>query len=87
MARSPAATYSTREVITPGNSGTGSGTAGTWDPIAGPAVTLNTWVHLVGTFDGTVKRFYVNGTLAGTGTLSTFNPNTSRPLRIGAGHE
>ncbi|HEX2748793.1 MAG TPA: LamG domain-containing protein, partial [Verrucomicrobiales bacterium] len=64
---------------------TGSGAGGVWDPITGPAVTLNTWVHLAGTYDGTVKKFYVNGTLAGTGTLATFNPNTVRGLRIGAG--
>jgi hypothetical protein len=64
---------------------TGSGGTGVWDPIVGPAVTLNQWAHLVGTFDGTTKRFYVNGTQVGVGALSTFNPNTIRPLRIGAG--
>lgn len=64
---------------------TGSGGSGAWDPITGPAVTLNTWVHLAGTFDGTTKRFYVNGTQVGTGALSTFNTNNLRGLRIGAG--
>lgn len=64
---------------------TGSGGSGVWDPINGPAVTLNAWVHLAGTYDGTTKRFYVNGTQVGTGTLSTFNPNLARGLRIGAG--
>ena len=64
---------------------TGSGGSGAWDPINGPAVTLNTWVHLAGTFDGTTKRFYVNGTQVGTGASSTFNPNVARGLRIGAG--
>jgi hypothetical protein len=63
----------------------GSGASGTWDPITGPAVVLNQWTHLAATYDGTVKRFYVNGTLVGTGTLATFNPNGLRPLRIGAG--
>lgn len=65
---------------------TGSGGTGVWDPITGPAVVLSEWVHLAGTYDGTVKRFYVNGTpAAATGALSTFNPNTVRGLRIGAG--
>ena len=64
---------------------TGSGASGAWDPITGPAVTLNQWVHLAGTYDGTVKRFYVNGTQVGTGTSPVFNPNTVRGLRIGAG--
>ncbi len=64
---------------------TGSGGSGVWDPINGPAVTLNAWVHLAGTFDGTTKRFYVNGAQVGTGTSSTFNPNVARGLRIGAG--
>lgn len=64
---------------------TGSGGSGAWDPIAGPAVTLNAWVHLVGTFDGTTKRFFVNGAQVGTGASSTFNPNVARGLRIGAG--
>ncbi|HWB04756.1 MAG TPA: lamin tail domain-containing protein [Verrucomicrobiales bacterium] len=64
---------------------TGSGGSGAWDPITGPAVTLNTWVHLVGTYDGAVKRFFVNGTQAGTGASATFNINTARGMRIGAG--
>lgn len=64
---------------------TGSGGTGVWDPIAGPAVVLGQWVHLVGTYDGVTKRFFVNGSQVGTGVLSTFNPNTARGLRIGAG--
>ncbi len=64
---------------------TGSGGSGAWDPITGPAVVNNQWTHVVGTYDGSVKRFYVNGTQVGTGTSATFNPNTLRPLRIGAG--
>ena len=64
---------------------TGSGTTGAWDPVIGPAVVLNEWVHLMGTFDGTVKRFFVNGVLSGTGTSSVFNPNKIQGMRIGAG--
>ena len=64
---------------------TGSGGTGVWDPINGPAVVLNQWVHLVGTYDGAVKRFYVNGAQVGTGATSAFNVNLTRGLRIGGG--
>ena len=30
--------------------------------LSGPALALNSWTHLVGTFDGTTLRLYVNGT-------------------------
>jgi hypothetical protein len=61
---------------------TASGTG--WKNIIGPAVILNTWNHLVLTYDGTKASLYVNGTLVGTNT-TPYAPNTSRPLRIGAG--
>jgi hypothetical protein len=64
---------------------TGSGGSGAWDPVAGPPVVLNQWVHLAGTYDGAVKRFYVNGVQVGTGATSAFNVNTARGLRIGGG--
>jgi hypothetical protein len=63
---------------------TGNGDAGGWNTIGGPAVQLNTWTHLVGTFDGTNKLFYVNGKLVASST-PTFAPNTENPLRFGAG--
>jgi hypothetical protein len=63
--------------------GTG-GAAGTWSVITGPAVVDAQWVHLVGTYDGTNKSFYVNGVLAGVAQVS-FAPNNEKPLRIGAG--
>jgi PKD repeat protein/glucose/arabinose dehydrogenase len=59
--------------------------ASSWTRVFGPAVQLNTWTHLVGTFDGTTARFYVNGTLVSSTTSSTFVANPSRPLRIAAG--
>ncbi len=64
---------------------TGSGGSGAWDPITGPPVVLNQWVHLAATYDGAVKRFYVNGNQVGTGATSAFNINNARGLRIGAG--
>jgi PKD repeat protein len=58
--------------------------SGSWTVIGGPAVALNQWTHLVGTYDGTTARLYVNGALVSSvATAHTVNP--SRPLRIAAG--
>ena len=59
-----------------------------WDALGGriPAtVTDGQWVHLVGTYDGRVKNFYVDGVLVGAGIVTNFVPNMARPLRIGGG--
>ena len=61
---------------------TGNGT--TWVTLNGPPVVENQWTHLVATFDGTDKRFYVNGVLVATGA-ATLVPNPVRPFRIGGG--
>ncbi len=62
-----------------------TGTGGdSWDTISGPPVVPGQWTHLVGTFDGTNKSFYVNGQVVGV-AQPTLLPNTSKPLRIGAG--
>jgi len=53
--------------------------------ISGGAVTLNAWTHLVGTFSGTTAQLYVNGVLAGTGTVTSYQPQTTKPLVIGQG--
>lgn len=53
--------------------------------LIGPSVTLNTWSHLVGTFDGTNARFYVNGTLQSTQAITSYLANTSAALTIGQG--
>ena len=47
-------------------------------PVDGPALGLNTWSHLVGTFDGSVLRLYVNGALAATSAAAG-------PLNSGSG--
>ena len=50
----------------------------------GPPVTLGQWTHLVGTYDGTTMRLYVNGALIGA-TPSGYVQNTQRPLWIATG--
>jgi hypothetical protein len=47
-------------------------------------LTLNSWAHLVETYDGTTLRFYVNGLLTGSATGS-YAVNPSVPLGIGGG--
>ncbi|MEQ9482512.1 LamG domain-containing protein [Coleofasciculus sp. F4-SAH-05] len=56
-----------------------------WQTLTGSDVQLNTWTHLAGTYDGQTMRFYVNGQLSDSQT-TTFSPNTTYPLRIGAGN-
>ncbi|MBP7825454.1 MAG: hypothetical protein KA236_02740 [Verrucomicrobia bacterium] len=55
-----------------------------WRVLDGPPVALDEWTHLVATYDGETKYFYVNGELVGTQMIG-YAPNTLRPLRIGAG--
>ena len=65
------------------------GTGRTYVVDTGPANEPNTWNHVVGVFDGTLVHIYVNGvenaapqSIGGNGYV----PNTTAPLRIGAGN-
>ena len=60
------------------------GTGTSFVKLIGPSVTLNSWTHIVATYDGTTARLYLNGTLAASGNLA-YSANTTRPLRLGAG--
>jgi hypothetical protein len=55
-----------------------------WQNIMGPAVALNQWTHLVGTFDGHTQALYINGQSVGS-QGAVLSPNTEAPLNIGAG--
>ena len=64
-----------------------------FDPVGGPrahstaGLTLNTWHHLVGTYDGSHVKIYIDGALdASEAHTATPATNTS-PLRFGAGRE
>jgi hypothetical protein len=50
---------------------------GTWQ------LSLNTWTHLAGTYDGSVLRLYVNGTLVSSKSVSGALQTSSNPLQIG----
>src|SRR5437879_1542230 len=52
-------------------------------PVDGPTLALNTWSHLVGTFDGSVLRLYVNGVLAATSAAAGPLSSGSGPSFIG----
>ena len=60
------------------------GTGSAWGSTNLGAITLNEWVFIVCTYNGTAFAGYKNGSLVSTSSPS-FAPNTSSPLRIGAG--
>jgi len=49
-----------------------------------PAGDINTWVHLVGTYDGKTWRLYRNGTLVATATTSIGSMHILKAWRIGS---
>jgi hypothetical protein len=54
--------------------------------ITATSVTLNTWIHLVETYDGSTLRFYLNGALAGSLAPTAYTPNSS-PVAFEIGAE
>ncbi len=63
---------------------TGEGIAA-WGTVSGGTVTLNEWVHVVGTYSSGTVSLYLNGQSLGSATYA-FSPNTGCPMRIGAGY-
>jgi hypothetical protein len=53
--------------------------------LASLTVSTNSWTHVVGEFDGTTAKLYINGVLAASGlaTGGPFHPNTFMPTRLG----
>lgn len=47
------------------------------------AISLNTWSHIAGTWDGSTMRLYINGVLVGTRALSSLGSSTN-PLYLGS---
>ncbi len=60
------------------------GSGSNWNVLTAGPVVNNAWIHLAATYDGATACFYTNGVLAAS-TPATLQPNTSFPLRIGAG--
>lgn len=54
---------------------------GSWRNVNGFASSLNTWYHLVGTYDGTTLKFYKNGVLD-TETNYSGTPQSGGEIRI-----
>ncbi|MFH1990587.1 MAG: TasA family protein [Patescibacteria group bacterium] len=48
-----------------------------------PSTALNTWYHVVGVYDGSEMKLYVNGVLKGSLTTSGSITTNNSPLRIG----
>lgn len=49
-------------------------------------VSVDNWYHVVGSYDGTTARLYVNGVEAQS-KVGTFSPNLSKPLTVGGRYD
>jgi len=57
-----------------------------WQDLTSPAnvLTLNTWTHVAGTYDGDSSKLFVNGLQVASRYFDgTMNPNTAFPVRFG----
>lgn len=52
--------------------------------ITSGVLSLNTWHHVVGTYDGTYQRLYVDGVLAAGPTANPYIPNDGGAITVGA---
>ncbi len=78
-----------------------TGTGNSWSNLQGPAVQLNTWVHVTASFDATAgpnndgvftgtQTFYVDGQQVGTIANASYRPTgttVEKPLHIGIGSD
>ncbi|MGI8966060.1 MAG: LamG-like jellyroll fold domain-containing protein, partial [Limisphaerales bacterium] len=61
-----------------------NGTATAVSITGGPAPLAGQWYHVAATWDGTVGKVYVNGSLAATSSATNYIPNPDSPLTVGA---
>jgi|SRR6185312_12514811 len=54
--------------------------------VPGPSINYGVWTNIAVTYDQSVLRLYVNGTLVNSIAVTGLTPNTSLPTRIGAGN-
>lgn len=57
-----------------------------WTDNASTTLPLNTWSHVVGTYDGVAIKLYVNGVLVDTHPYSTPIDSSTSPVQIGDAH-
>ena len=57
---------------------------GLHDALSSTPITTNTWQHVVGTYDGTTIKVYINGVLAGSRAQTGAIPTSAVALNIGS---